>query len=99
MNPSCFSITPENFLKHEFIGLDCSVYSSNDPNKEGIEGRVVWETKNMLYIEDDGETKKLLKNESVFEFSLSSNDIVRIKGELINKQPEDRVKEKVLNIN
>lgn len=99
MNHSCFSITKENFIKHELIGLDCSVYCSSDSNKENIEGKVVWETKNMLYIKDGEETKKLPKNESIFEFSLPSNEVVRIKGELINERPEDRVKQKVSNIN
>lgn len=79
--------TPENLPKHELIGLNVKVEEHSDENIEGLKGKVVDETRNMLVI--DG--KKVSKKEAVFVFELG-DEKVEIDGELIQKRPEDRVK-------
>ena len=79
--------TPENLPKHELIGLQVEVEEHSDESLEGLKGLVVDETKSMLVI--DG--KSVSKNEGVFIFELDDSR-VRIKGKIIDKRPEDRVK-------
>lgn len=79
--------TPENLPKHELIGLKAEVEEHTDQNLEGLEGTVVDETKNFLVIEG----KKVEKKEATFVFELEESK-VRVKGQIIAKRPEDRVK-------
>ena len=79
--------TPENLPKHELIGLHVEVEKHSDENIVGLEGTVLDETRNMLVI--DG--KKVSKKDGTFIFYLE-DERVKIKGEIINKRPEDRVK-------
>jgi ribonuclease P protein subunit POP4 len=79
--------TPENLPRHELIGLEAEVESHSDENKEQIEGEVLDETRDMLNIEG----KWVEKENTTFLFQLD-NSKVRIKGEIIKKRPEDRVK-------
>ena len=79
--------TAENLPKHELIGLQAEVEEHLDPNKEGISGEVMDETRDMLRIGD----KWVEKEGTVFLFELDEKK-VRLKGDLIQKRPEDRVK-------
>ncbi|WP_254768878.1 ribonuclease P protein component 1 [Salinilacihabitans rarus] len=45
------ALTPETLPRHELNGLPVRVVESDDPGREGIEGRVVVETTNTLSIE------------------------------------------------
>jgi len=78
--------TAENLSRHELIGLRVEVEEHSDSNKEGISGKVLDETRDMLRI---GE-KWVEKEGSVFLFELEDSK-VRIKGDIIKKRPEDRV--------
>ncbi|MEB3825490.1 MAG: ribonuclease P protein subunit [Desulfurococcales archaeon] len=89
-------ITGRNIARHELIGLEVKVASHTNKYLEGIEGIVVWETKNMLWIKTrDMRVVKVFKAGGVFMFRLPGNDWVKVTGELINYRPEDRVKEAV----
>ena len=51
-----YCITTENVLSHEIIGLDARIENSPDPNKIGLTGRIINETKNTFTIEtNEGE--------------------------------------------
>jgi len=82
-------ITAENLVRHELIGLKVKVESGN------MEGRVVDESRNTLTLEVKGKDKKIPKENSVFLFTLPSNDKVRISGEILVGRPEDRIKKKL----
>lgn len=82
--------TPENLPRHELIGLNASVEEHPDENKEEISGDVLDETRDMLRIGD----RWVEKEGTVFLFKLDEN-LVRIKGDIINKRPEDRLKMKL----
>ena len=79
--------TPENLPHHELIGLQAEVEEHPDSNKVGISGEVLDETRDMLRIGD----KWVEKQGTVFLFELDEKK-VRLKGEIIKKRPEDRVK-------
>jgi ribonuclease P protein subunit POP4 len=79
--------TPENLPRHELIGLTAEVEEHPDQNKVGISGEVLYETRDMLRIGDRWVEKK----GTVFLFELDGNK-VRLKGDIIKKRPEDRVK-------
>mgnify|MGYP006302129209 CR=1 FL=1 len=78
--------TPENLPRHELIGLYTEVEESPDPNKEGIAGVVLDETRDMLRIGN----KWVEKQNTVFLFELEDVN-VRINGNIIDKRPEDRI--------
>ena len=82
--------TPENLPRHELIGLQAEVEEHPDSNKVGINGEVLDETRDMLRIGD----KWVEKKDSTFLFELDGKK-VRIKGDVINKRPEDRLKMKL----
>lgn len=86
-----YTITRENILAHELIGLEVSVSNSSDPNKKGIKGKVIDETKNVMVIESNGIEKVVPKAEAEFEFTLGKEK-VKIKGDKILYKPEQRVK-------
>ena len=79
--------TPENLPRHELIGLDAEVEEHPDSNKVGISGEVLDETRDMLRISD----KWVEKQDTVFLFELDEKK-VRLKGDIIKKRPEDRIK-------
>lgn len=78
--------TPENLPRHELIGLKVEVEEHPDSNKTGISGEVLDEARDMLRIGD----KWVEKEGTVFLFELEDSK-VRIKGDIINKRPEDRI--------
>jgi ribonuclease P protein subunit POP4 len=88
-------ITPENLVRHELIGLQAEVAKSSNKFQIGIMGLVVDETKNLLAIETPGGIKKVQKIGSAFIFTIPSGSRVKVKGEIIAKRHEDRVKIKL----
>lgn len=82
--------TPENLPRHELIGLQAEVEEQPDSNKEGISGEMLDETRDMLRIGD----KWVEKEGTIFLFELDEKK-VRIKGDIIQKRPEDRLKMKL----
>ncbi len=87
--------TPDNLIRHELIGLPATVSDATDPNKTGIDGTVVDETRNTLVImTDDGDTT-VSKEEAVFRFTLEDQDkVVEVEGSLLVGRPEERILKK-----
>jgi ribonuclease P protein subunit POP4 len=76
----------------ELIGLEVKIVESRNRFNTGKKGKVVDETRNMLVLKDDkGEVSSYIKEENTFEFS-QKGEKVRIKGLLLVKRPEDRIK-------
>jgi ribonuclease P protein subunit POP4 len=86
--------TPENLVRHELIGLPVTVAESTDATKEGLEGRVVDETRQTLTIQTESDTVQLPKDESVFHFALDSGDVVEVDGSVLVARPEERILKK-----
>jgi ribonuclease P protein subunit POP4 len=51
------SLSPETLPRHELVGLHVRVVESTDPNRVGIEGRVVRETMQTLHIAQASEAQ------------------------------------------
>lgn len=85
-------MTPQNLIHHELIGLTVEIADSSNPSLIGINGKVIDETKNMLIIQSDG-IKKIPKSCVSFTFTIPEEEVrVKINGELLLSQPENRVK-------
>jgi ribonuclease P protein subunit POP4 len=79
----------KNIVLHELIGLDAEVMLCRDSSQTGIKGRVINETKNLLYLTHDSKTKKVVKKISVFRFT-HSNDSFIVSGMEICFRPYER---------
>lgn len=63
----------------------------------GLSGRVVEETRNMLFIEDkEGREKKVEKASCVFIFGLDEGIKARVNGTMLVSRPEDKIKAKAM---
>ena len=84
----------KRLLRGELIGLEVRVSDSTHPGWIGIQGRVVDETRNMLFIEAEGKVKKIPKDTCRFEFRINSRWL-KVDGKLLVGRPEDRIKKKI----
>ena len=82
-------------LQQELIGLNAKVVRSSHPGYMDIEGRVVDETRNTILILHKNKKKIIIKNTSVFNFTMPDGTIVEIDGKAIIGRPEDRIKKRV----
>ncbi len=73
----------KNIVLHELIGLYAEVIDCKDRSQIGIEGRVIYETKNLLYLRHDSKTKKVVKKISKFRFTHDGDSFV-VDGNEIN---------------
>ena len=93
-------IVPSTLIYHELIGLEIKVIRSTNPSLTGTRGRVIDETKNMLIVENSKSRElKIPKADSEIlfripaELSEEGSDIfVKIQGNLLLSQPENRIK-------
>jgi len=84
-------ITPNNILYHELICLSTKVVDSRIKSLVGLKGKVVMETKNMLYVDDGTKVRAVPKKVSVFEFILPSGHSIKLSGISIIGRPESRL--------
>ncbi len=87
-------ITPA-IISHEFIGTQSRIAQSSHAGYLGISGRIVDETKNTFLIQHENETKRIIKDISVFQFTFSDGTVVEIDGKLLVGKPEDRLKKTI----
>ncbi len=88
------TITPQNLVRHELIGLKIKVFGSTDPSQQKVQGKVVDETYNVLKIETKKGEKVIPKKNSIFIFTLPDGARVQVDGKLLISRPEDRIKKK-----
>lgn len=86
-------VTPR-IAQREFIGQNAEVVRSSNPTYVGISGRVVDETRNVLFIMHQNHKKAIIKNTAVFHFTMSDGTVVEINGKVIVGRPEDRIKKR-----
>jgi len=84
-------ITPNNLIYHELVCLETKVVNSKVKSLVGLNGKVVMETKNMLYVDDGRKVRAVPKKVSVFEFLLPSGQSVKLSGISIIGRPENRL--------
>jgi ribonuclease P protein subunit POP4 len=82
-------------VQSELIGLKAKVVKSSNPSYVGISGVVVDETRNTLVIRQDNRDRAVVKDQAVFQFTLSDGTVMEVEGGVILGRPEDRVKKQV----
>ncbi|MCL1977137.1 MAG: ribonuclease P protein component 1 [Candidatus Bathyarchaeota archaeon] len=87
-------VTPD-IIRYEFIGTAAQVAHSNHLGYVGLSGRVIGETKNTFTLDNEGETKRIIKDSAVFNFAFNDGTIVKIDGKLLIGRPEDRLKKSI----
>ena len=88
------SITPQNLVRHELIGLKVKVTKSTDSTQRDLSGNVVDESYNTITVESGGKEKTVVKSNCTFVFTLPGRTKVEVDGKVIVSRPEDRIKKK-----
>ena len=84
-------ITPD-IIREEFVGTNGTIVSSPHSGYLDVKGMVRGETRNTFLIEQQGEMKRIVKDQAVFHFKFSDGTVVEINGKLLVGKPEDRIK-------
>ena len=84
-------ITPGNILRHELIGLPVEVVHAANPAQQGIAGRIVDETRNMIVIETPRGAKRIEKAHATFRIAIPDGTVVDVSGYALVSQPEKRL--------
>ena len=86
--------TSQNLIFHTFIGLEAEIIKSADRKLIGLKGKIIDETKNLIVIERESDSKeiKIPKISSAFKFFLESGESTIIEGKSIIFRPEERAK-------
>ena len=79
-----------NIIRHELVGLECTVVKSANRAQTGIHGTVEDETMKTLVIGG----KRVFKKGSVFRLKVN-DQTVEIEGGFLVSRPEDRIKKKI----
>ena len=87
------TITPENIVNHEIVGLHAVIQDSSDVTLCGVAGRIVSETKNTFYIRDsshDTRTLQVAKKVAKKIQLVTDSGVCFISGSSLIGKPEDR---------
>ena len=87
------SVTAENIIRHELVGLDARTSGVTNSCQKRIKGTIVDETRNTLTLNQKGVDKIIAKGEASFIFNLGGT-LVEVEGKNLIGRPEDRVKKK-----
>lgn len=87
-------VTPK-IVQTEFIGLETTVARSSNPSCVGIKGTVINETRNTFVIMQNKKRKTIVKDQSVFHFTLPDATIVEIEGTMLMGKPWERLKRRI----
>ncbi|HJU34414.1 MAG TPA: ribonuclease P protein subunit [Nitrososphaera sp.] len=81
----------ENLLSQGIIGVATTIVESPDPTLLGVDGTIVFETKNMLFLRKDSITRQVSKSiAKKLEFKTSPCACF-ISGLALIGRPEDRI--------
>ena len=77
--------------KHELIGLEAEVITSNNKDLLGLKGKVVDETRNLIVLATEKGEKKILKKEVTLKIKINEEEI-QVDGNVLVGKPEERIK-------
>jgi len=80
----------KNIVLHELVGLNAEVINSSDRAQIGIKGKVIRETKNLLFLDDNNRIRSIVKKTSTFRFNTGRESFV-VDGEEINFRAYERI--------
>jgi len=82
----------KNVIREGLIGLSIKVIKAKNKSNEGIEGKIIDETKHTIKIKQKNKEKMLMKKNITLEIPDKN---VRVKGDLLIGRPEERIKKKL----
>lgn len=85
------NITSQNIIAHELIGIEAEIVESRDPSLKNMRGKIVYETKNLLFLYVDKEIKMVPKKVAKLALKLPDNVQCFIDGSELLGRPEDRI--------
>ena len=83
-------ITTGNITLHELIGLSTEITQSSNTQLVGRKGKVVDETKSMFVLNTEKGIKKFPKDNTIWRFSLVSDEII-FDGNMLSKRSYERI--------
>ena len=83
-------ITSENIKSHEIIGLHTTIIESSNSQLKGLNGMVVYETKNTFMLKTKNGLKIIPKLFNKWEFQINKLKIV-VEGLIMRKKPQNRI--------
>lgn len=84
-------ITLDNVTAHELIGMEGKIIESKDPSLTNIYGKIVYETRNMLFINTNTKTRMIPKNAVKLSVKLPDGTQCIINGVDLVGRPEERM--------
>ena len=86
-------ITAKNMLFHEIIGMQASIQECSDPRLINLEGRIVYETKNMITLRTDNGSNRSIAKAIARKIRISTPDgsCCYISGSSLRGRPQDRM--------
>ncbi|MFX0068765.1 MAG: ribonuclease P protein component 1 [Promethearchaeota archaeon] len=88
------SITPQNILHHELIGLKVKIVKSSDRNLVNMTGIIIDETKKTFVILSNQQEKRIAKQIVRLHIILPNGNMIEVNGRKLLGQPENRIKKK-----
>jgi ribonuclease P protein subunit POP4 len=88
-------LRPESIARHELIGLEVMVNSSTNHCLEGLSGRVVDESRNILLLETKRGLKRVPKGGTSLIFTLPAGQKVWVDGSILISRPENRINKRM----
>jgi ribonuclease P protein subunit POP4 len=86
------TISPENILYHELVGLQAIIQESSDISLKGLSGKIVSETRNMIAVEKkDGNVIQVAKEIATKIELATDSGVCFISGSSLIGKPEDRL--------
>ena len=82
---------PLNILRHELIGLECSILSSPNASDIGISGLIIDETRNTIRVQTAKGIKTFEKQYKLLRVTLPDGTAVQIDGNALSNSPVRRV--------
>jgi ribonuclease P protein subunit POP4 len=86
------TVTPENILYHELVGLQATIRTASDRTLEGASGRIVSETRNTITIETTSSKSISFAKKIADKIQVETDSgVCFISGSSLIGKPEDRL--------
>ena len=83
--------TIDNIYMHEIIGLNGEIVKASNKNHVGLEGKIVYETKNTFVIMSNNKEKTIPKKCSHIKIMLNETETI-LNGDMLITKPHERTK-------
>lgn len=84
-------VTPDNIYAHEIIGLYAKIIDSTDPTLKGLDGTIIFETKNTISMKKNSTIKQIVKKTAKMIEVETPSGVCFISGSSMIARPEDRI--------